>query len=200
MRLFVAVVPPEDALDDLDAFLQPRRLAGPRLRWSAPEQWHVTLAFCPDVAEHVVDDLVDRLEAAAARRAPMLLALAGGGAFPHAAAAKVLWAGVVDAAGDPGGRGSVPTELARLAVGCRNAAAAAGARVGGGPFVPHVTLARLGRGADVSGWLDVLDTYAGAAWDAASIRLIASHLGEGPRRRPRYETLAEIALTGPPGP
>ena len=93
MRLFAALVPPPEALEHLEEFLEPRRAAG-TFRWSAAEQWHVTLAFYPDVAEQRIDDLVEALETAATRRRATYARIAGGGAFPHAAAAKVLWAGL----------------------------------------------------------------------------------------------------------
>ena len=52
--MFVALVPPAEAVEDLDAFLEPRREAGRDLRWSAPEQVHVTLAFCGQVSKLIV--------------------------------------------------------------------------------------------------------------------------------------------------
>ena len=67
MRLFAAVIPPDEVVEDLDAFLAPRREAGP-FRWTLPEQWHLTLAFMPDVEERRLDDLVERLARAANRR------------------------------------------------------------------------------------------------------------------------------------
>ena len=67
MRMFVAVVPPEGAVQDLEAFLGPRREAGPELRWAATEQWHLTLAFMPDVSSRHFDELVERLGRAASR-------------------------------------------------------------------------------------------------------------------------------------
>ena len=44
MRLFVALVPPSEAVEHLDAFLAVRREAA-AFRWSLAEQLHVTLAF-----------------------------------------------------------------------------------------------------------------------------------------------------------
>lgn len=183
MRLFAALVPPPAALEHLEEFLEPRRASG-TFRWSAAEQWHVTLAFYPDVAEARVDDLVEALEAAATRRRATYARIAGGGAFPHAAAAKVLWAGVD---GDD-------EELRRLATGCRGAASRAGARVDGQPFRPHLTLARIGAPQEVARWVRLLDAYTGPTWRADTVTLVASHLGEGPRRRPRHEVLAEVPL------
>ena len=92
--MFVALVPPDDAIEDLEEFLAPRQEAGAELRWTAPEQWHVTLAFFGDVHDRHLDDLVERLGRAATRRTPVDLAIAGGGAFPNPARAKIVWAGV----------------------------------------------------------------------------------------------------------
>src|SRR5680860_741180 len=57
MRMFVAITPPEDALEDLAEFLAPRQDSAPGFRWSAQEEWHVTMAFMPQVVERHLDDL-----------------------------------------------------------------------------------------------------------------------------------------------
>ncbi|MCB0895904.1 MAG: RNA 2',3'-cyclic phosphodiesterase [Nocardioides sp.] len=188
MRLFVALVPPDEAVEHLDAFLEVRRAVAP-YRWATAEQLHVTLAFYGDVEERRLEDLAERLGRAAARRTAFGTAIAGGGAFPHVGRARVLWAGLdLD---DPG-----RTELDRLATGCRAAASRAGIAVDGQRFRPHVTLARLGHPAEVSDWVRLLDAYAGPRWVADRITLVASYLGEGPRGRPRYEVVDSFALGG----
>lgn len=184
MRLFAALVPPPEAVEHLDAFLEVRRSAA-GFRWSAAEHLHVTLAFYGDVEEWRLDELVERLRTAAARRTPLSARVAGGGAFPDPAAARVLWAGLEV---EPTG------ELDRLAEGCRTAGAVSGARVDGQRFRPHVTLARLGRPAHVDDWVRLLDGYRGPEWRAETVALVASHLGEGPRRRPRHELLEHIGV------
>lgn len=188
MRMFVALVPPEDALEDLGEFLGPRQEAESGFRWTAREQWHITLAFMPQVADRSLDDLLARLERAAARRTPFSVTVAGGGAFPHAGRAKVLWAGL-DV--------SDPEELRRLSTGARAAANKAGAEAGGGHFHPHVTVARIGRPLDVTKWIRVLEAYRGPTWTATEISLVESHLGEGPRKRPRYEVIESFRLGRP---
>ncbi len=184
--MFVAAVPPPEVLDDLEEFLSVRRDAD-AFRWTVPEQWHVTLAFLADVPDRSYDDLVERLERAARKRSPMRATIAGGGAFPNVGRARVVWAGV-----DLDDR----EELRRLAVGCRTAASRAGIEVAGERFKPHVTLARLGRPADVSNWVRLLDAYRGPAYELDEISLIASHLGEGPRKRPRYQVVETFGLGG----
>jgi 2'-5' RNA ligase len=187
-RMFVAVTPPVEAVEHLDAFLEVRRSAA-SFRWASAEQFHVTLSFLAEVEERRLDDLVERLGRAAARRTSFDTRIAGGGAFPNAGRARVLWAGL-----DLDERGR--TELDRLATGCRAAANRAGIAVDGQRFRPHVTLARLGNPTEVSSWVQLLDAYAGPPWRVDRVALIASHLGEGPRRRPRYETVEELELGG----
>jgi 2'-5' RNA ligase len=184
MRMFVAVLASTEAAEHLADFLAPRQEAEPGFRWTTPAQWHVTVAFMPSVADRHLEDLEDRLARAAARRTPFPVTLAGAGAFPNPARAKVLYVGVE----------SDDVELARLATGARAAATKAGAEVDGGRFHPHVTLARTGRPVEATRWLRVLDTYRGPTWQAEEVALVSSHLGEGPGRRPRYEVVATFAL------
>jgi 2'-5' RNA ligase len=188
--MFIALPLPEPVLEDLSDFLEPRQEAGRQehsLRWSLPEQWHLTLAFLPEVEDRHLDELLERLQRAASRRKPLDLRLAGAGAFPHPGDAKVLWAGV-EHEGE---------ELMRLAGGARAAGAKSGTAVGGGRFHPHLTLARLSVPADVTRWLRVLDPYAGPSWQAHEVQLIASYLGQGRNGTSRHE-VREIFTLGPP--
>jgi RNA 2',3'-cyclic 3'-phosphodiesterase len=183
MRMFVAVRPPDAVLDDLADYVEPRRDVDSPLRWSRPEQWHVTLAFLPSVADRVLDGLVERLADTAAGRQPFELGLVGAGAFPDPARAKVLWAGV----------GGDTAALAHLAGNLRSAAGRAGTHVEGGEFHPHLTLARIGRPLDVTRWLRVFDLYASNSWQAAEVLLYHSQLGSGPAR---YTVVERFPLSG----
>ena len=184
--MFVAVQPPDDVLDHLDDFLDARRDAAD-FRWTLREHLHVTLAFLAEVQDRARDDLEARLERAAKRRTAFAATLAGGGAFPNVARARVLWAGVD--LSDP-----ARTEIARLATGARAAASKAGVAVDGARFTPHVTVARLRHPRETTSWVRLLDTYRGPEWTVESVHLVASFLGEGPGNRPRYETVASYQL------
>ena len=183
MRVFVAVEPPADVVDDLDAFLDARRDAGDGLRWTPPSQWHLTLAFMAAAPERVVEDLVGRLGEAVERRAPVGLAIAGGGCFPDVSRARVLWAGVQGGAA-----------LAPLARSVRSACAVVGAAPEGGPFRAHLTLARISRPRDATRWVRVLESYAGPPWSATEVAVVASHLPREKGHRPRHEVLARLPL------
>ena len=172
--MFVAVVPPQEALEDLAEFVEPRQERDSPLRWSAQEQWHLTLAFLPSVADRDLDELVERLTEVAGRREEFELRLQGAGSFPNPAQGKVLWAGV---AGDI-------EALERLSASCRSAAVRAGIEVDGSKFRPHLTLARANRPLELTRWLRVFDLYAGPSWQVEEIALVQSQLGHG---RPRYQ-------------
>lgn len=183
MRLFVAIVPPEEALDELSAAVDPLRSATPELRWAGREAWHLTLAFLGEVNPDVVPELDDRLGRAAGRHDSKVLAIAGAGAFPSAAKARVLWAGLH---GDK-------RALAALAD-----SVAAGARRAGAPppdegrkYKPHLTLARCRQPADVSRLTSALADFTGRQWTGNAIHLIRSHLSGS---APRYEVLAQWPL------
>lgn len=187
MRLFVALLPPPEVVEHLAVFAEPRRsYPDDDLRWAADENWHLTLAFLGDVAEHKADDLAERLELAARRRAPLGLWLQGAGAYPDAARGRVLWAGV---------HGDTDT-LSHLAAGARAAANKAGVEVSGRRFTPHVTLARTRRPLELTRWIRIFDGYRGPAWTAESLRLVSSRLGEGPDRGAAYDTVGEWPFLG----
>lgn len=182
MRLFAAVVPPPQALTDLEDFLEPRRVVdGPR--WTRPDQWHLTLAFMSAVHERAVEGLVERLEEATSTRPSVRLALSGGGCFPDVTRAKVLWCGLRNG-----------EQLEPLARAVRSAASVAGAAPQGGPFRPHLTLARFQRPVEGTRWVRLLEGYVGPEWTASEVVLVQSHLPRERGHRPHHEVLARLPL------
>jgi RNA 2',3'-cyclic 3'-phosphodiesterase len=135
VRLFVAI--------DLDGTARSaiiglqKRLAGlfdkrrSDLRWTRPDQLHLTLAFIGEVAEDAAEPLFDSLTPPIAMPAYALV-MAGLGAFPPRGAPRVLWLGA-----SAGARETIAVqhELAgRLG--------AVGVQLEQRPFHPHLTLAR----------------------------------------------------------
>jgi 2'-5' RNA ligase len=77
-RLFLAVWPSGAALDVLERLHRPEV---PRVRWTTPEQWHVTLRFLGSVPleeGHEVLSRLDRCEPAVAVMGPAVRRLGGG--------------------------------------------------------------------------------------------------------------------------
>lgn len=183
-RMFTAIHPAPEVVDTLGALIEPRRGIDEQLRFTAERLWHVTLAFMPDVSVDSEGRITEMLTDTAATVAPFDIELSGGGAFPNAAAAKVLYLGV----------GAGREELVRLQHRVRNVANHAGTRVDSTDPVPHLTLARTGRRAiNATKWLQVLDAFPPLRWRVEEISLVASHLGHGPTR---HEVVGTFPLTG----
>ncbi len=182
MRLFVAVTPPPDAVDQLWSATGQVRSARPELRWSRPEQWHLTLAFLGSVEDRARVDVTERLGRAAARHAPLTLALEGAGRFGD----RVLWTRVT---------GDVEP-LRRLAASVRAAARRARLPVEDRPYRPHLTLARGREGAALRPAVDALADFAGSTWTVSELHLVRSHLGAGPDRTSQHEVIERWPLTG----
>jgi 2'-5' RNA ligase len=113
----------------------------PDLRWSRPEQWHLTVKFFGAVPD--ADALAEFVADSVRARAPFTLSLGGGGAFPNARRASVLWLGVR--------QGS--DALAALAMPFVIVSTSTGDR----PFRAHLTLARTNRSRDVRAAVTALD-------------------------------------------
>ncbi|QYX83166.1 RNA 2',3'-cyclic phosphodiesterase [Streptomyces akebiae] len=186
MRLFAAVLPPDEVVDELGLVVgELKRLAGAdRLRWTAPPGWHFTLAFYGEVEEDVVPELSRRLERAAGRSEPFRLAVRGGGRFGHG---RALWAG---AEGDVGA-------LRMLADRAEAAARKAGVPMGEHRrYTPHLTVARSRVDLDVRPYVAVLDAFAGSPWTVSELALVRSDLPTSgvAGEQPRYEAVARWGL------
>ncbi len=147
-RVFIAVWPPEEVVDVVEALHRPVDLGG---RWTRRDQWHVTLRFLGDVElEPVVD------------------ALAGVGDGPVVArlgpSVEQLGRGVLH----------VPVAgLERLAADVVERTAGIGRPPEDRPFLGHLTLARLaGRPPD-----GVVGQPVAGEWTVDAIHVVGSHLG-----------------------
>lgn len=131
MRLFVAVEVGEDVRSAVAAAVAPLR-ESLRLRWVAPERYHLTLVFLGDVAEERVPAVSRALGSACAGVAPFELALSGRlGTFGR----RVLWAGL-EASPALTSLAAAATEQLRPVVALPD---------DDRPFSAHLTLARSGR-------------------------------------------------------
>ena len=145
MRAFVAVFPPPEVqVAALTGAIETiRSLAGTRpddmLRWTRPENVHLTLKFLGEIREEILEDLCAVLEGVCATHVPFDAGLAELGAFPSARRARILWAGI----GIGSGR------LRSLAVDLDAALAPLGFEREERAYMPHLTLGRV-RGRPVS--------------------------------------------------
>ncbi|MET8023488.1 RNA 2',3'-cyclic phosphodiesterase [Streptomyces avermitilis] len=182
MRLFAAVLPPDDVVGELASAVDGlHRLPGADgLRWTGRPGWHFTLAFYGEVDDELVPELSVRLERAARRTAPFPLAVRGGGQFGHG---RALWAG---AEGDLGA-------LRLLAGRAEAAAERAGVPMGEHRrYRPHLTVARSRDAVDTRPYVEALGAFASRTWTVGELCLVRSRLPKSgvPGEQPRYDTVA----------
>jgi len=163
-RGFVAVVPPGDVLDAIEARVAPVRAAHGDLRWNRREQWHVTLRFLGRVSD--VDALLAALRESLAREPSVAaVSLGGSGAFANARRASVVWLGVREGT----------DALARIAAAVEAASVAVGFEPEPRAFRAHLTVARVPTPRDVTAVLTALgDDEAGRAWPVDDVVLVSS--------------------------
>jgi 2'-5' RNA ligase len=153
-RAFLAVVPSPAALrwtesvaDSARRIGDESRRIGGELRWTRPEQRHITLQFLGPVAESVADSLAESVAESVRGVQPFTVVLGGAGAFPSARRASVLWIGVAQGA----------DEFADLAGAVSSSTAPLGFAGEDRPFRPHLTLARSARARDLRPVVAALD-------------------------------------------
>lgn len=188
LRLFVAIAVPEEIKARLAALQRElrERLRHSSVSWTKPENIHLTLRFLGDVPSNRLDDLTAALAVAAAPLAPLTLAVAGLGCFPHTRRPRILWAGVRDEAG----------KLAELARAIAGATDSFYRQPTEERFAGHLTLARVRRvGRENISSLDQFiksaATRAIGNWRAETVDLVRSELHPAGSR---YTTLARLPL------
>ncbi len=191
MRCFIALPLPSEAREALARALEPLRARWPRLRWTAPEGYHLTLAFLGEIEGQSLDR---------ARAAVQGLPALPGFAFsfsrlsylPPRPSPRVL---VAELAEVPAGSSASLSTLVEEALGPGTS------RPGGPgpngdcpparPFRPHLTLARLGPGSPAPDLASLAGLLPAGEWTIGRCALYKSDL------RPSgavYTELVEIPL------
>jgi 2'-5' RNA ligase len=132
VRLFLALNLPARVRAGLYAATAPMRAAAPALAWATEERFHLTLKFLGDQPEERIAALDRALGAVTPRHAPLVLQVAGLGAFPNLRAPRVVWVGVGH---DP--------KLELLHHDVERTCHALGYDLDGRAFRPHITLGRV---------------------------------------------------------
>ncbi len=161
-----------------------------RIRWASPATMHLTLKFLGDKVDRAVTQAAaEALVAAAAAHPPFELTVAGVGAFPSPAKARVVWAAIREETGVLARvHEAVETALEELGFGRERRA-----------FSPHVTLGRVRRGKgrppDLTEALEPLAEREIGTCRVADVVLYRSILSA---KGPEYESLVRAALSGAP--
>lgn len=180
-RLFTALVPPATVQAELAELAAP--LAS--VRWTPPENIHLTLRFIGETDEAKAGRYAESL--ARVRVEPFILPVGGAGVFPTRGPAKVLWAGV----------GNGHTRLYQLRKQVDEALLAVDAGLAMPGFHPHFTLGRLGENYDAKELAHFLERHKALEappFRVAEFQLLSSALTPG--CPPAYRVVRRFPLDG----
>jgi 2'-5' RNA ligase len=172
-RLFIALAVPADVRQEIGHVqTRLRRDTAPgTVRWTPPDQFHVTLKFLGDVPVADLDDLRRALAPVCAAGPALDMAARGIGFFPPARPPRVVWAGAHDAERRlPELQRQIDNALRRFAPADRP-----------GTFTGHVTLGRFKPGGHagvprlLASAAPFRDHHFGA-WRSGEILLVQSRL------------------------
>jgi 2'-5' RNA ligase len=159
-RLFVAIRPPVTVRERLHSIMGGVQNA----RWQDDDQLHLTLRFIGEVDRHRAEDVAATL--GSVRHPPFSIALSGVGSFVKRGRGA-LWAGV-----------SPHDELKILHKKVGQACLRVGIEPDDRAYLPHITLARLGRSAGpVEPFIQRWAGLASQAFEVDSLSLYESSLG-----------------------
>ncbi|MGA2684617.1 MAG: RNA 2',3'-cyclic phosphodiesterase [Verrucomicrobiota bacterium] len=133
-RLFVAISVPDAVRNEIVCVQRElqRFTSRDTVRWTKPEQFHLTLRFLGDVSSDRLAALQESLRVVCSGAPPLHLRAQGIGFFPDARSPRVVWVGI----NDDGNR------LAGLQKKIEVAVQSFVAKPGGEHFAGHVTLGR----------------------------------------------------------
>ena len=178
-RLFISIPFPPPCQDSLATLMDP--VDG--VRWTRPEQLHLTLRFLGDVLDEQAQRMTDAL--AQIRVESFVLPIEGVGKFPPRGPTKILWAGL----------GNAHTRLFQLRQRVDDAVLSAGWQGDLRTFEPHVTVGRVvtaDRGI-VDTWLKDHRDYVGPSFRVNAFQLVSSDLHSS---GPVHTVIHEFPLIG----
>jgi 2'-5' RNA ligase len=188
MRAFVAVdigAEARRAVCDLRHRLE-AALARGAVRWTKPDQLHLTLWFLGELPGEQLPALCQALSSALNGATRFRLHLAGLGAFPTPRSPRVVWVGLA---------GHLP-QLLDVQRRVAQAAGPFGERQEAHPFHPHLTLGRVNRpdaavGRAFADWMAGSPPTGSCDWEVEAVRLIQSVLRPA---GPEHTELARFEL------
>jgi len=187
IRTFYALKVTPDLVNAVRRIQGRARIDLPRgLRWTRPEQAHLTLAFLGDVPNERIEELKQILLETASASQSFTVDVHGIGGFPRAQRPRVVWAGV-------SGVETPEFEKMHQLLWQKLEPIKPKPKPEDRPFHPHITLARVPgpQPAKIAEWMEKHAGWHFGVWQVAEMQLIQSVLTP---KGPVYETLATAEL------
>lgn len=94
MRLFVALVLPDEIKNYLNQIISDLQKADAGVKWVKPEQIHLTVKFLGETNESKVDSIKNSLDNIAEKQKTINVSLSKLGVFPNLVRPKIIWVGL----------------------------------------------------------------------------------------------------------
>ncbi len=156
------------------------------IRWVAPENLHITLAFFGDVPAEVEGKIIQALRRASHLSAPFTFSLKGCGFFGSSRLPRVLWMGIDDDGALAGLHRKVCRAIGPLGFGPEKRG-----------FSPHLTFARVKNVDDPSRLMALLDSCKGGCMGTVEVDRVYLFQSILKQEGPEYRVVAQFPL-GPP--
>jgi 2'-5' RNA ligase len=94
VRSFIALELSDETKKELSALIQQLKTAGADVKWSNPNNIHLTLKFLGHITHDRIDVVKKAIDTVAHATAVFQFTLAGTGAFPKPSYPRVIWVGI----------------------------------------------------------------------------------------------------------
>ena len=185
MRAFLAISLPPDVRGALALLQQELAQSQADVKWVEPDNLHVTLKFLGEITEEQRQAIEAMLRNIAEKEEPLTLSVKELGAFPSAAAPRVVWVGLDE------GR----ERVIRMAEAIEREGAALALLKEERPFASHVTLGRVRSPRhrhELTQRLQHAQWVPPAPWRVKAVTLYQSTLNAS---GPTYTPLTEVPLS-----
>jgi len=184
MRVFSALFPPDEVVEDLTRVMAPWRRRFPDLEWTPPQLWHMRLSSFGNPSHADVSRLSRVLDVFAREHSPFQVRIDGAGATPELTDGETLYA-KLDTPDDA---------LLDLYLGAIAAVQNFGWVLDRRSFTPTFPLARSADPVDFTELAELVSEYQSKIWDVTSFATVWARPGNDGEQH--FELLGEHLLLG----
>jgi len=183
MRVFVGIKLDREAVEKIIATLKPFRKIATPIKWTKPENIHLTLKFIGDLEPAAYKQLEQVLSNGDYQLSPFTVRISGIGKFGRGPELTILWAGITPS-----------PKLESLYRDIENRLASIGIPRENRPFKPHITLARNKKNFDTKPYIRLIDEHQGTFISESAIAGFQIFKSDLAPDGPTYTILKEIPL------
>jgi 2'-5' RNA ligase len=180
MRCFIALDISAAVRDEFAGLLEDLKASGADVKWTEPQNLHLTLKFLGEIGEDKVEKVKQALEGLVSQSRPFAIRFAGLGSFGDPKHPRVLWVGVEE------GR----DELKNLALKIETQLQALGFEKEPRSFSAHLTLGRVRTGRNLKALIEKLKTLSFSSKNTVKIDRLFFYKSTLTQQGPVHEVLS----------